>query len=87
MTRSVWRALLIWLAAMAVGLGLLWNTRFSADVSFCGAFGVSMRNSRRFVCSLPTLRPTSAISSITYRATNAMNDSCSTPSAAALPEA
>ena len=34
MTRSVWRALLIWLAAMAVGLGLLWNTRFSADVSF-----------------------------------------------------
>lgn len=34
MTRSVWRALLIWLAAMAVGLVLLWNTRFSADVSF-----------------------------------------------------
>ena len=62
-------------------------TAISADVSFCGAFGVSMRNSRRFVCSLPTLRPTSAISSITYRATNATNDSCSTPSAAALPEA
>lgn len=34
MTRSAWRALLVWLAAMAVGLGLLWNTRFSADVSF-----------------------------------------------------
>ena len=34
MTRPFWRALLIWLAAMTVGLGLLWNTRFSADVSF-----------------------------------------------------
>lgn len=34
MTRPFWRALLIWLAAMAIGLGLLWNTRFSADVSF-----------------------------------------------------
>jgi predicted exporter len=34
MTRSAWRALLIWLAAMALGLVLLWNTRFSADVSF-----------------------------------------------------
>ncbi len=34
MTRSFWRALFIWLSAMAVGLVLLWNTRFSADVSF-----------------------------------------------------
>ena len=53
----------------------------------CGAFGVSMRNSRRFVWSLPTLRPTSAMSSITYSATSATNDSCSTPSTAALPDA
>jgi predicted exporter len=34
MSRTAWRALWIWLAAMAVGLVLLWNTRFSADVSF-----------------------------------------------------
>lgn len=34
MTRGVWRALLIWLAAMALGVVLLLNTRFSADVSF-----------------------------------------------------
>jgi predicted exporter len=34
MSRGVWRALLIWLAAMALGVVLLLNTRFSADVSF-----------------------------------------------------
>jgi predicted exporter len=34
MSRGVWRALLIWLAAMALGVLLLLNTRFSADVSF-----------------------------------------------------
>jgi predicted exporter len=34
MTRPALRALLIWLSAMALGLVLLWNTRFSADVSF-----------------------------------------------------
>jgi len=34
MTRGVWRALVIWLAAMALGVVLLLNTRFSADVSF-----------------------------------------------------
>ncbi len=34
MNRSFWRALLIWLVAMGLGLILLWNTRFSADVSF-----------------------------------------------------
>src|SRR5690606_25748632 len=34
MNRRFWRALLIWLAAMGLGVGLLWNTRFSADVSF-----------------------------------------------------
>jgi predicted exporter len=34
MNRGFWRALLIWLAAMGLGLILLWNTRFSADVSF-----------------------------------------------------
>jgi len=34
MSRGVWRALLIWLAAMAFGVVLLLNTRFSADVSF-----------------------------------------------------
>ena len=34
MTRPALRALLIWLAAMALGVVLLLNTRFSADVSF-----------------------------------------------------
>ncbi|MDZ4101964.1 MAG: MMPL family transporter [Hydrogenophaga sp.] len=34
MSRGVLRALLIWLAAMALGVVLLLNTRFSADVSF-----------------------------------------------------
>lgn len=34
MTRGALRALLVWLAAMALGLVLLFNTRFSADVSF-----------------------------------------------------
>ncbi|MDO9433893.1 MMPL family transporter [Hydrogenophaga sp.] len=34
MNRAFWRALLIWLAAMGLGLVLLLNTRFSADVSF-----------------------------------------------------
>ena len=34
MSRGVLRALLIWLAAMALGVLLLLNTRFSADVSF-----------------------------------------------------
>jgi len=34
MTRTAWRTLLLWLLAMLAGAAVVWNSRFSADISF-----------------------------------------------------
>ncbi|MGE5319605.1 MAG: MMPL family transporter [Hyphomicrobiaceae bacterium] len=34
MTRPAWRILLLWLLAMLAGAAVVWNSRFSADISF-----------------------------------------------------
>ena len=34
MSRAAWRSLLLWLLAMLAGAAVVWNSRFSADISF-----------------------------------------------------